>query len=309
MSCEPKAMKRSGAVLLMTLLLIAIMSGGIALVLAQSNHLLTLSQHSRGDAQITKIASDLKRLLPELLSKIESARDLDYLLMLPLSSHSSDNRFSLEASLYSPLGVFNINNVCDAAGKPKEPQASILSAIFTRYPIAAQDTFINILFDTIDTDLAERQEGSEIVTFFSDVHNGSIENMTQFEQIISRYLAITKDPQILEIPWEKLIGFEGDKIDINYASPEIVSIIAPKIDSATLRQITDLRTEPFESKEKLLSVAPELSSVYDPYFLVYSPGKPYPLIGEVTMQTDGESNSFRFHIDLQNRTFSRLEIQ
>lgn len=309
MSDEPKAIKRSGAVLLMTLLLIAIMSGGIALVLAQSNHLLQLSQHSRGDAQITKIASDLKRLLPELLSKIESARDLDYFLMLPLSSHSSDNRFSLEASLHSPLGVFNINNVCDTEGKPKEPQASLLSAIFARYPIAAPDTFINIIFDTIDTDLAERQEGSEIVTFFSDFHNGSIVNMTQFEQIIGRYLAITKDPQILEIPWEKLIGFEGEKIDINYASPEIVSIIAPNIDSATLRQITDLRTGSFDSKEKLLSVAPQLSSVYDPYFMIYTPGKPYPLIGEVAMQTDGESNGFRFHIDLQNRTFSRLEIQ
>jgi len=147
------------------------------------------------------------------------------------------------------------------------------------------------------------------VTFFSDFHNGSTENMTQFKQIIGRYLAITKDPQILKIPWEKLIGFEGDKIDINYATPEIVSIIAPKINTATLRQITDLRTEPFDSKEKLLSVAPEIASVYDPYFLVYSPGKPYPLIGEVAMQTDGESNGFRFRIDLQNRTFSRLEIQ
>ncbi|MDD2368430.1 MAG: hypothetical protein PHQ90_03945, partial [Sulfuricurvum sp.] len=78
-------MKRRGAVLLMTLLLIAIMSGGIALLLSQSDQLLRLSERSRSDAEISKISSDLKRLLPGMLSKIGSAHDLEYAMILPLS--------------------------------------------------------------------------------------------------------------------------------------------------------------------------------------------------------------------------------
>ncbi len=301
-------MKRGGAVLLMTLFLITIMSAGIALLLAQSDHLLRLSQCSRSDAQISKISSDLKRLLPGVLSKIDSARNLDYATILPLSSRSADGRFTLDASLHSPLGRFNINNVCDVAGKPRDPYFALLTAIFVKYPIAAPETFINILYDTIDTDLAQREAGSEIAAIFSDFPNGSIENFTQFGQVMARYIALTKDRQILAVPWERLIGFEGDKIDINYASPELVALIAPEVASETVRRITDLRTAPFENKEQLLAAAPQLSSLYDSWFIIYTPGSDYPLICEVAMQTDGAMSAFKFHINLLNRTFNRLEI-
>jgi hypothetical protein len=193
-------------------------------------------------------------------------------------------------------------------GKPIEPYSTLVSTIFTRYPIAAPETFINILYDTIDTDLAERQAGSEIAAVFPDFHNGSVENFAQFSQIIARYLALTKDTQILAIPWEKIIGFEGDKIDINYASPELVALIAPDIDTETLHRITDLRTVPFENKEQVISAAAQLSAVYDSWFFVYSAENSYPLIGKVAMQLDGEKSAFEFHIDTLNRTFNRLEI-
>lgn len=301
-------MKRRGAVLMMTLLLIAIMSGGIALILSESDHLLRLSERSRSDAQISKISSDLKRLLPKMLSKITSTHDLDYAMMLPLSSRSTDGRFILDASLHSPLGRFNINNLCDTTGKPKDVYSAFLPALFTRYPIAAPETFINILYDTIDTDLAERQSGSEVAAVFSDFHNGSVENLTQFSQIVARYLALTKDRQILTIPWEQLIGFEGDKIDINYASPELLSLIVPEIDSETLHRATDLRTAPYESKEQLLSALPQLSAAYDTWFTLYTSGSSYPLIVNVAMKTNGTSSIFSFHTNIQDRTFSRLEI-
>ncbi len=301
-------MKRRGAILLMTLLLIAIMSGGIALLLSQSDQLLRLSQRSRSDAEISKISSDFKRLLPRMLSKIGSAHDLEYAMILPLSSHSTDGRFALDASLHSPLGRFNINKLCDTSGKPIELYSTLLTAIFTRYPIAAPETFINILYDTIDTDLAERQAGSEIAAVFPDFHNGSVENFAQFSQIIGRYLALTKDAQILAIPWEQIIGFEGDKIDINYASAELVALIAPEIDSTTLHLITDLRTIPFERKEQVLAAATQLSSRYDSWFFVYAPGSSYPLIGKVAMEMDGVQSAFEFHIDTLNHTLNRLEI-
>lgn len=301
-------MKRRGAVLLMTLFLITVMSGAISLLLGESDHLLHLSKRSHGDAQITKISSDLQRLLPQILSRINSVNELEYTLVLPFSSSSADGRFTLEASLHSPYRIFNINTICDPSGKAKEPYITFVSRIFERYPITSPDMFLNILLDTIDTDLEQRQEGSEILASFPDFHNGSIENFTQFEQVIARYLTLTKDSQILKIPWKQLIGFEGEKIDINYVSPEVLSLIAPELDSQIVHRITDLRTQPFESKEQLLSIAPELSSVYDAWFFLYTSGSAYSLIGEVAMQTDEESNAFRFHIDTLNRTLKRLEI-
>jgi hypothetical protein len=301
-------MKRRGAVLLMTLFLITVMSGAISLLLGESDHLLHLSKRSHGDAQITKISSDLQRLLPQILSRINTVNELEYALILPFSSRSSDERFMLEASLHSPYRLFNINTICDPSGKTKEPYIMFVSRIFERYPIASPNMFLNILLDTIDMDLEQRQEGSEILASFPDFHNGSIENFTQFEQVIARYLTLTKDSQILDIPWKQLIGFEGEKIDINYVSPEVLSLIAPELDSQTVHRITDLRTQPFESKEQLLSIAPELSSVYDTWFFLYTSGSAYSLIGEVAMQTDQETNSFRFHIDTLNRKLNHLEI-
>ncbi len=303
-----KTSKRRGAVLLMTLLLITILSGGIALLISHSDHLLRLSQRPLGDAQTGKIAGDLKRLLPTLLSKIDSARTLEYALILPLSSRSEDGRFALEASLRSPLGRFNINNVCDPSGTPRKPYDAFLPALFARYPIASPEVFINIVYDTIDTDLAERQPGSEIVTFFSDFHNGSIEDKHQFNQIVARYLALTKDPQVLQVPWDRVIGFEGEKIDINYASSEVVSLIVPEIDANTLSSITEMRTEPFEGKEKLTSLAPALSPHYDAWFTTYKAGSSYPLVGEVTMRRNGEESMFVFHVDAKTRILNRLEI-
>ncbi len=301
-------MKRRGAVLLMTLFLITVMSGAIAMLMGESDHMLHVSKRSQDDAQMSKILSDLQRLLPQVLSRINSVNELEYALILPFSSRSSDERFSLEASLHSPYRLFNINTIYDPSGKAKEPYITFVSRIFKHYPIASPDMFINILFDTIDTDLEQRQEGSEIVVYFPDFHNGSIENFAQFEQVIARYLTLTKDSQILKIPWKQLIGFEGEKIDINYVSPEVLSLIAPELDSQTVHRITDLRTQPFESKEQLLSIVPELSSVYDAWFFLYTSGSAYSLIGEVAMKTDEESNAFRFHIDTLKRTLNRLEI-
>ncbi|MDD5053092.1 MAG: hypothetical protein PHO27_10215 [Sulfuricurvum sp.] len=301
-------MQRHGAILLMTLLLIAILSGGISLLMAQSDAFLRLAQRSKGDVEISKVSSDLKRLLPKILSKISSARDLDYAMLLPLSSHSSDGHFTLEASLHSTLGRFNINTIADPFGTPRDTNIAFVKQIFLRYPIASPDVFFNILFDTIDSDTNERQPGSEIASNIVDFHNGSIENFTQFSQIIARYISLTKDRQILLIPWKRLIGFEGDKIDINYASAEIITLIAPQMDSELVRRITTFRTAPFESKEQVLSLAPQLSSVYDTWFTGYLSGVSYPLLCDVTMQMDDQRSHFRFHANTLERTFSRLEI-
>ena len=301
-------MKHSGTVLLITLFLIAIMSSGIALLVAQSDQLLDLSKRSQSDMQISKISSDLKRLLPNMLSKVGSAHDLEYMMILPLQSRSADGHFSLNASLHSAVGRFNINKICDKNGKPLEPYSTFLLNVFARYPIAQPQTFINILYDTMDLDFAERQARSEIAVDFSDFHNGSIENFAQFNQIIARYLALTKDRQILEIPWEKIIGFEGDKIDINYASPELVSILVPQIDSVALHRLTDLKLAPFESKEEVLSVVAQLSSSYDTWFFVYRVGVSYPLIGEISMALDGVKSEFEFHTDMLTHTFNNLKV-
>lgn len=301
-------MKRSGTVLLITLFLIAIMSSGIALLVAQSDQLLDISKKSQSDMQISKIVSDLKRLLPNTLSKIASAHDLEYMMILPLQNKSADGHFSLSASLYSAAGRFNINKICNTNGKPLDEYSLFLSNVFTRYPIAEPQIFINLLYDTIDTDLVERQVGSEIAETFVDFHNGSIENFTQFDQIVARYLTLTHDYKILEVPWEKLIGFEGDKIDINYASPQLVSIIVPQMDSVTLHRLTDLKSAPFESKEELINLNAQLSSIYDNWFFTYKSGNSYPLICDVSMKLDGIESKFQFHIDMLNRTLYSLKV-
>ncbi|MDD5716937.1 MAG: hypothetical protein PHW64_03965 [Sulfuricurvum sp.] len=302
-------MQRGGAVLLMTLLLITIITGAMGILIAQSNRILRMSQQSLGDAQVNKIYADLKQILPDELSKIGSPRELDYAMMLPLSITSEDGRFEIEASFRPANERFNINLVSDLNGTLQEPYSKFLTSLFTRYPIAAPETFTNILLDTIDGDVLERQSGSEIGADFGDFHSGSVEDFTQFWYIVARYIEITKDKQILRIPWTRLIGFKGDKIDINYISAELLSLVAPELDGESARRFSELRIAPYESKEQFLSAAPQLSSLYDKWFTIYTPGNSYPLRGDVLMRRDGIETGFAFEVDLKTKVMSRLELK
>ena len=301
--------KHSGTILLITLLLIGIISGSIALLLAQSDRILNLSQHSLGDAQISKIYTDMEHSLPKMISKISTAHDLEYAMIFPFQNHSEDGRFKLDISLKSSMNKININKLCDSFGNVSEQYSGFLSTLFSRYPIVSPETFTNIVCDTLDSDLIEHQARSKISIDTPDFHNGSIEDYRQFYQIISRYYTLTKDSQIYSIPWEKIIGFEGEKIDINYVSIELLSLLAPQLDTITLHRLTDLKTAPFESKEEVLSVAGNLAPIYDQWFSVYTSAKPYLLVCETTTQLNGEKSRFEFHIDTLNRTISHLKIQ
>lgn len=300
-------MKRRGAVLLMTLMLIMIITAGISLLLSHNTKTLSLYQKSLMDANTNKLYLDLKDHLPKLLSRIKTPQDLDYALMLPHTGESDDHRFTYEATFYSLHGRLNINHFADLNGTLHPDYKGVLENLFIRYPVAHPEIFIHLISDTLDSDKEQRHEKSEIALDDPDFLNGKIESMQQFHRLIERYIAITNDKQILDIPWERIIGFRGEQMDINYVSSEVLSVIIPELSRDIVTLITQLRTAPFQSKEELISIAPEFANHYDQWFKTYASDKNYFLKGEILFRRSEAIGRFSFEIDLKNNEFTHFK--
>ena len=189
---------------MMTLVLITVLMGIVALILTQSSRLSQQGDTSFSRSTSMRVLNDLQRELPSLLAPISGPEQLDLAMRLPLQLESRDGTFSLKARLDSPYGRLNINQLVNKDGSINQPYMEAFTRLFSLYPIADTDIFFKLIFDTIDTDPVERGANTEIGLVWSDFKNGSIANERQFYAILERYIELSGDTKILTIPWEHL---------------------------------------------------------------------------------------------------------
>ncbi|MCV6606942.1 MAG: hypothetical protein OIF32_01925 [Campylobacterales bacterium] len=60
-----------------------------------------------------------------------------------------------------------------------------------------------------------------------DLENKKISGKDLWNKIIDDYYSLTEEKEIYKVPWDKLIGFEGEYLDFNQISPELCKIIFP----------------------------------------------------------------------------------
>ena len=282
----------------MSLMLITLLMGIVALVLAQSERLSQLGGTPFFQSSSQSIVNDLQRQLPILLSGITEADQLDLALRLPFQVETRKKDFMLKVKLSSPYGCLNINSLLDQNGKINKSNVAVFMRLFTLYPTKSPDIFLNLLLDTIDTDTAERGFDTEIFLTRPDSKNGSIANEKQFNRILERYLQLTQDSAILSIPWERYIGFDGDKMDFNALNAETLSLILTKSSPEKIRSLTRFRTKAFSTKEEVIAAEPALGSVFDTYFFIYAPGVSYTLLCDavITQNTHVEHMTFQYNL-------------
>lgn len=282
----------------MTLMLITLLMGIVALALAQSERLSRLGGAPFFQSTSQSIVNDLQRQLPVLLSGITGADQLDLALRLPLQVETRKRDFILKVKLSSPYGSLNVNSLLDQNGTINESNVAVFMRLFSLYPIANPDIFLNLILDTIDIDTAERGFDTEIVLTRPDSNNGSIANKREFNRILERYLQLTQDSAVLSIPWERYIGFDGDKMDFNALTPETLSLILTKTSPEKIRSLTLYRTKAFLTKEEAIAAEPALKSVFDTYFFIYTPAVSYTLLcdAEITENTHVEQLTFQYNL-------------
>lgn len=301
-------MKRCGMVLMMTLVLITLLMGIVALILTQSERLSRVRNNAFYQSSSLGIVNDLEKQLPALLSVITGAEQLDLAMRLPLQLESKKGDFSLKARLSSPYGRLNINRVMSPEGQVNDMNVALLMRIFAVYPIADADIFIKLVFDTIDTDTVERGTDTEIAWTCPDFKNGVIADARVFNRILERYIELTRDTTILSIPWDRYIGYDGENMDFNALNPETLSLVLPKISAEKIRSLTLFRTKAYASKEEAISAEPALGPVFDNYFFIYKPGISYNLICDVRVSENAHEEHIRFQYNLLDKKVQRVEF-
>lgn len=301
-------MKKNGIVLMMTLLLIALLSGIAALVLSQSQKLSQLRNDVLFKSSSLRIVNDLEQQLPSLLSGITSPEELDLAMRLPLQLENKKEDFVSKIQFTSPYNRLNINRLMEPDGKINEANIALLMRIFALYPIADVDILIKLVFDTIDTDTIERGVDTEIALIKPDFKNGSIANAEQFNRIVERYVELTRDTTILSIPWDRYIGFDGDKMDFNAVNPETLSLILPHVSAEKIRSLTLYRTKAYTTREEAVAAEPELGAVFDTYFFLYTPGQSYTLLCDLHLNENSHEEHLRFQYNLSDKKVKHVEF-
>ncbi|HEX5330206.1 hypothetical protein [Sulfuricurvum sp.] len=301
-------MKRDGMVLMMTLLLIAVLMGLSALVLTQSEKLSRLGNDTFSKSSSMKIVNDLQKQLPSLLYGINTAEELDLTMRLPLQLESKNRDFIMKMQFSSPYGRLNINTLVDSDGKINESKTALFNRIFSIYSVTDSDILIKLVSDTIDTDTSERGEGTEISISNPDVNNGKIANFEQFNHILERYVELTRDTSVLSIPWDRYIGFEGDKMDFNALNPETLTLILPTVSAEKIRSLTLFRTKAYVSKEEAIAAEPALASVFDNHFFIYTSGIAYNLLCDLHVTENAHEEHIRFQYNLLEKKVKHVEF-
>lgn len=293
---------------MMTLVLITVMMGIIAVILTQSERLSRVGNNAFFQSVTLRIVNDLEQQLPSLLSVVTGPEQLDLAMRIPLQLETKKRDFILRAQLASPYSRLNINRVMSSDGKIDEAYVALLMRIFVTHPIADSDMLLKLIFDTMDTDINERGVDTEIASEQSDFKNGSIVDFTQFKTLLERYIQLTRDTAVLSIPWEAYIGYEGDKMDFNAVNAETLSLVLPNTSPEKIRALTIFRTKAYTTKEEVIAAEPALASLFDTYFFIYKAGYPYNLSCDVRISENTHNEHIKFQYNLLEKKVQRIEF-
>lgn len=301
-------MERSGIVLMMTLVLIALLMGLTALVLTQNEKLSRLENNAFSKNESMRIVNDLRQQFTSLLSNIHTSEELDLIMRLPLHLKSKNGDFAIKMQFSSPYGRLNVNRLMESDGTINETNMILLMRLLSLYPVADADILIKFIFDTIDTDMNERGIGTEISATNPNFNNGRIANFEQFNRILERYVELTRDTSVLSIPWNRYIGFDGDKIDFNALNPEILALILPNISAEKIRSLTLFRTKAYLTKEEAIATEPALANLFDNYFFIYTAGQSYTLLCDLRLIENFHEEHLRFQYNLLEKKVKHVEF-
>ena len=301
-------MKKSGIVLMMTLLMITVLMGITALVLTQSERLLQLGRNAFSQSVSLAVVSDLERQLPALLAIITGPEQLDLAFRLPLQLESKKGDFVLKARLFSPYCRLNINALMNPDGVINQYYVALWMRLFVLHPISNPQILMNLIYDTLDADYVERGIDTEISLIRPDFKNGQIVNEIQFNRILERYIEITRDREVLSIPWNLYIGYNGDKMDFNALNPEMLSLILPGIPPEKIRALTRYRTKAYISKEEAIAAEPALETVFDKYFFIYKSGDSYAVLCDVRLKENMHDEHLTFEYNLLDKKVQRVQF-
>jgi len=195
---------RKSIALLITLMFLSIVIVIIGSVFNIYDKLVKQSSFYKDIAQNSLIIRDIENILSNISNNINSTDDLN-ILFRTFQINLNDKIINVKIS---PLfDKVNINELL----KKKSVKRYIYN-ICEDYMLKDIQYFLNLLEDTIDTDLEERNYLSEIKLINKNFQNGKIYSYKHLKKIVQFYAQKTGDKNIFNIPWKKFIYFADNKV-------------------------------------------------------------------------------------------------
>ena len=152
--------------------------------------------------QNSELISDVKNMLKKVdINSSESLKNI--LTTIPFSSNNGDFRGIVNVSLIS--NRINLNEYLKD-NKINPAIDYILDKIFEKYEISDSMFLKNLILDTLDSDVNEREAYSEIKFFDKTFPNGYI-NKKILKKILDYYYKKRDDKSVYKIPWDKYFIF------------------------------------------------------------------------------------------------------
>ncbi|RUM45333.1 MAG: hypothetical protein DSY46_03240 [Hydrogenimonas sp.] len=227
---------RRGIVLFITLAILLLLSSIIFLFLHQSDLLKKSVRTNIDTIQTNLLLSDMSHFL-----KVQNftQEDIFYGSGIPVSLDLGS--LSGTITLSSARNRININAYLASIIENQEALQSFLQWMESHH-IKEPTLLLALLLDTYDTDLYERQSGSELKNSYPWFQNGSIANQRAMQMILESYQALSGDDNVTLDSWEETFGYEGSLLDLNYATTEQLQLLYPNISPATIATLSAHQT-------------------------------------------------------------------
>ena len=224
---------KKGVVLFVTLMMIMLLLAVVSIFLNKTKETKDNVTYENALIQTNLIMQDL--LL--YLKKIKFDEDMIYYAAkapFPLGFEDS----SVIIKIDSAQKYIDINTLITSSVTNNITADKFVSLLY-KYNISQPELFLNILQDTIDTDIEEKNSGlqSEIILTVPTFRNGKIYSKIHLNSIIDYYFDKTGDKAIYEFPFDDVFGFSSSSIDMNFVSMDVMNILFDDANSYILEII------------------------------------------------------------------------
>ena len=211
---------RSAIALILTLMMLIAMTAiiGIALTLFQKNF--KTYEGSKFRVQSAVLMHDAVQIMQSLVKDVGESEEAFAILVqsgeeLPVRIGNID----MVLKLRPKHAKFNINRY------QRDKHYEKLYAYFLQYELQRPGYMLDMIEDTLDADIEEKQFGTERVLYDPFFLQGEIKDYRQFLKLIDTYAKEIKDMNIYTIPWNAWVDFSGDFIDEAYMTVEMQRVL------------------------------------------------------------------------------------
>jgi len=307
---------KKGIALLITIALIAAITALIGVAGGIIDESFKRISNKQFLIQSNSLFSGFKEILKNASGDVNDSMTLDIFLSMPFVFDLKSRDISVDISFTSAAQSINPNlmlksaennatqNESDVPVPINESYEAYFDRILTVYNVSDKILLLSMIADTVDGDLKERITGSEIALedpFFSQGHIYSIDH---FYKILEAYKRQTLDYNVDQIPWEHLLSFTNETVDLNHIEQDTLSMLMPDMDAASLASLTTDRVDVYESFESMGMDSESAKTLQSLGVGFYSP----EVKAWINIRNGEEHQGLTFLYNLQTKKARHIEI-